>query len=73
MLSSPIILILPLKPTGRRIYEEIWAIAHNILKKDGNLIPYDQLWWNQKDWKEKMNEARYDGGLKPFVLKTVDR
>jgi hypothetical protein len=48
MMSSPIILMIPLKPTGRRVYEEIWAVAHNILKKDGNLIPHDQLWWNQE-------------------------
>ena len=65
--------MLPLKPTGRRIYEEVWAIAHNILKKDGKFIPHDQLWWNQNDWKEKMNDAKFEGGLKPFVLKTVDR
>lgn len=48
-------------------------MAHNILKKDGNLIPHDELWWNKKDWKEKMNQTKYEGGLKPFVLKTVDR
>lgn len=65
-------MMLPMKPTGRRIYEEVWAVAHNILKKDV-IMPHDQLWWNQKDWKEKMNETKYEGGLKPFVLKTVDR
>jgi hypothetical protein len=73
LLSSPIILALPTQPTVRRIYEEVWAIAHNILKKDSKLLPHDDLWWNQPDWKERMSAARYEKGLKPFVLKTVDR
>ena len=27
LISSPIIMSLPLKPSGRRVYEEVWAIA----------------------------------------------
>ena len=36
LLTSPIVLLLPRKPTGRRIYEEVWSLAHNILAKDSN-------------------------------------
>ncbi len=33
LIASPLILVLPLKPTGRRVYEEVWAMASNIIKK----------------------------------------
>ena len=64
------------KPTGRRIYEEVWSIAHRILKKDSKFLERDQLWWNQKNWDEILKNRRDPasrGGLKPFVLKLVDR
>ncbi len=32
ILAMPIVLLLPLKPTGKRIYEEVWAMAQQILK-----------------------------------------
>ena len=51
LLTSPIVLLLPRKPTGRRIYEEVWALAHNILKKDSKFLNPANQWWNDKNWK----------------------
>jgi len=74
LLSSPILMVLPIKPTGRRIYEEVWSIAHKILRKDSKYLKKSNLWWNQKNWRElMMSEKGKQGNLKPFVLKTVDR
>jgi hypothetical protein len=70
LISSPIILVLPSQPSGLRVYNEVWSLAHNILKKDSKFLSQDKLWWKQSNWKELLNEKR---GLKPFVLKTVDR
>lgn len=67
-------LLLPRKPTGRRIYEEVWALAHNILKKDSKfLIDQNLLWWNNSNWKELIGLNRKSKTLQPFVLKMVDR
>mmetsp|Transcript_42310 Transcript_42310/g.64887 ORF Transcript_42310/g.64887 Transcript_42310/m.64887 type:complete len:187 (+) Transcript_42310:3547-4107(+) len=67
-------MVLPIKPTGRRIYEEVWSIAHKILRKDSKYLKKSNLWWNQKNWRElMMSEKGKQGNLKPFVLKTVDR
>lgn len=38
LLTSPLLLLMPRKPTGRRIYEEVWSLAHNILKKDSRFL-----------------------------------
>ena len=77
MISSPIVLQMPNSPTGRRIYEEVWSIAHRILKKNSKFLEKDQLWWNQKNWNDLLSSKKESGssrgGLKPFVLKMVDR
>jgi hypothetical protein len=31
-------MMLPYNPTGRRIYEEVWAIAHNLLHKNSKFL-----------------------------------
>lgn len=38
-ISSPIVSLLPLCPTGRRIYEEVWSLAQVILKKNSAYLP----------------------------------
>ena len=42
LLSSPLVMYLPLMPTGRRIYEEIWSMA-NILLKNPKKVSLP--WW----------------------------
>jgi hypothetical protein len=45
-------LSLPSKPSGYRIYEEVWSIAHNILQKNSKFFQKeDACWWKKKDWK----------------------
>lgn len=76
LLSSPIILSLPLQPTGKRIYEEVWSIAHQILKKNSRYFEKENLWWNEKNWKELLDSSadpKQRSGTQPFVLKMVDR
>ena len=68
-LGSPIVLTLPSKPTGYRIYEEVWAQAQLILKRSSAHLTRDKLWWQ----KGKLSEALKSDCFKPFVLKTVDR
>jgi hypothetical protein len=38
LLASPLLLLMPRKPTGRRIYEEVWSLAHNMLKKESRFL-----------------------------------
>jgi hypothetical protein len=62
--------MLPSQPSGLRIYQEVWSIAHNILKSSSKYLDHDKLWWRQENWKELLKDKK---GLKPFVIKTVDR
>lgn len=66
--------MLPLKPTGRRVYEEIWAIASNIVKKTSGWHDKRNRWWEQKQeiWEDKFQTQKHEL-FKPFILKTVDR
>ncbi|TNV87076.1 hypothetical protein FGO68_gene9179 [Halteria grandinella] len=75
IISSPLILLLPIKPSGRRIYDEVWAVASNILKKSSIYHDRRNRWWEQAGWEEKLaNAANHkDDIFKPFILKTVDR
>jgi hypothetical protein len=41
---------LPTMPTGRRIYEEVWAMAQVLLKKPSKF--QDKLWWQKDNWEE---------------------
>jgi hypothetical protein len=77
--SSPIVLTVPLFPSGRRLYEEIWMMAQILLRKDSKFLNPDEqrdgvLWWTDlTSSKELMTEAENKGTLQPFVLKYVDR
>lgn len=53
IISSPIIIMMPLKPSGRRVYEEVWAMAAHILKKSSIYHDKRNRWWEQKDCLEK--------------------
>lgn len=55
LISSPLIFLVPLKPTGRRIYEEVWAIASNILKKNSIYHDKRNRWWEHANWEDKLN------------------
>ena len=59
-------------------------MAHSILNQDSGNLDSEKLWWRQPNWQEyKESFEGYDGtaesigsllkGLKPFVLKMVDR
>ena len=65
--------MLPFNPTGKRLYEEIWAIAHNLLHKNSKFLKKENLWWNSTTWEKDMVDKKENKGLKPFVLKTVER
>ena len=65
------ILLLPIKPTGRRVYEEIWSVASVLLKKSSIYHNKKNRWWEQKGWEDKI--AKDNDTYKPFVLKTVER
>lgn len=53
ILGTPIIFILPKCPSGRRVYEEVWAVAQNILKKSSIYHNMKNLWWEQANWQDK--------------------
>lgn len=74
LISQPIILLLPLQPTGKRLYEEVWAVAHSLLKKDSQYHDRESHWWNQKEWKQILDGSKDSkSSCLPFVLKFVDR
>ena len=60
--------------TGKRLYQEVWASAQSILKNDSLYRENENIWWQQPKWKEALESDRANLlGLKPFVLKMVDR
>lgn len=63
---------MPLKPTGRRIYEEVWALASKILKDTSVYHDRRNRWWEGPNWQDKLQNSK-DDVFKPFILKTVDR
>jgi hypothetical protein len=71
LISTPIIICIPRKPCGRRLYDEVWAIASNLLKPNSKFQRPSMRWWERKDWKTFVK--RDEGIYKPFVLKMVDR
>jgi hypothetical protein len=62
---------LPLKPSGRRVYEEVWLAASHILKKSSIYHNKQNLWWEQSNWQDLVDNK--DAIFRPFVLKTVER
>ena len=71
LIATPAIILLPKEPSGRRIYDEVWAAAHVLLKPSSKYNLPRHRWWERRDWKDFVR--RGDGIYKPFVLKAVDR
>jgi len=62
---------MPIEPSGRRIYDEVWALAHVLVKPTSKFHRPNSRWWERKDWKGFIKEKT--GVFRPFVLKLVDR
>ena len=71
MIANPLIFQIPKYPSGRRIYDEVWASAHVLLKSNSKFHRLNTRWWERKNWKELVESG--NGIFAPFVLKTVDR
>ena len=69
IIAQPIILCLPQMPSGRRIYDEVWAIAHVLINPTSRLHKPMSRWWERKDWKQVIKSK--EGLYSPFVLKQV--
>ena len=68
--------MMPLQPTGKSLYDEVWAVARQQLKKTSNYIQdKGNLWWESRNLKVTLRNIsqKKDVQFKPFVLKTVDR
>jgi hypothetical protein len=67
--------LIPFKPTGIRVYEEVWAVASSILKKNSIYHDKRNRWWEQANWEDKLHSLmnKEESSFKPFVLKIVDR
>ena len=67
-------MILPFCLTGKRLYEEVWAVANNVLKKTSAFHDLKNLWWEQRNWQSKLVKRESEiQQFKPFVLKSVER
>ena len=72
LIANPLIFSLPTVPSGRRIYDEVWAGAHVLLKPTSRFHRPNSRWWERKNWREILNDAS-KSIYSPFVLKAVDR
>lgn len=61
----------PLKTSGFRIYQEVWAVAHSILKQDSEAVLKDNLWWESDNWDDIVKINHENGVFTPFVIKTI--
>ena len=52
LIANPIIFSMPTVPSGRRVYEEIWASAHVLLKPTSRYHRPMTRWWERKGWRE---------------------
>ena len=71
LLSNPLFFQMPTVPSGRRIYDEVWASAHVLLKPNSRYHRPLTRWWERKNWREIVQSGQ--GIYTPFVLKAVDR
>ena len=71
LISNPLFFTLPLVPSGRRIYDEVWASAHVLLKPNSRFHRPMTRWWERKNWREFTSSSK--GIFSPFVLKAVDK
>ena len=62
---------MPKAPSGRRVYEEVWASAHVLLRPNSRFHTPNYRWWEKKNWRDIVNSGK--GVYAPYVLKMVDR
>ena len=71
LIAYPLVFSLPTIPSGRRIYDEVWASAHVLLKSTSRYHRSNSRWWETKKWRDILNSKK--GIYQPYVLKAVDR
>lgn len=71
LIASPIVLNIPRKPSGRRLYDEVWSIASTLLRANCKFQRPSLRWWETKNWKQTVKDP--NNTFKPFILKTVDK
>ena len=62
---------MPTVPSGRRIYDEIWATAHVLVKPQSKYHRGPARWWERKNWRDLTESGK--GIYAPFALKAVDQ
>lgn len=73
LIQTPIMLTVPYKPTGRRLYDEIWTYARNMLVKTAESHNFNNRWWEDPNWEENLDERHgISKQYKPFIVKTVN-
>ena len=50
LIGTPLILNMPAQPSGRRIYDEVWALAHVLIKPNSKIHRPNSRWWERRDW-----------------------
>jgi hypothetical protein len=50
IVATPMVVLMPLKPSGRRIYEEVWALGSKILKDTSVYHDRRNRWWEAPNW-----------------------
>ena len=58
LIANPLIFTLPTVPSGRRIYEEIWAGAHILLRASSRYHRHNSRWWERRNWREILKDGR---------------
>ncbi len=59
-----------MQPSGRRLYDEVWTVASNMIKHNSKYQQPNCRWWERKDWQMNIDKPII---FKPFVLKVVSR
>ena len=52
LIANPLFFTMPTVPSGRRIYDEVWASAHVMLKPNSRFHRPMTRWWERKNWRE---------------------
>jgi hypothetical protein len=64
------LLWIPRYPSGRRLYDEVWTVASNLVKPNSKLQKPGNRWWERKDWEKYLDSNSI---FKPFILKSVQQ
>ena len=71
LIANPLFFTMPAMPSGRRIYDEVWASANILLKPNSRYHRPMTRWWERKNWRDLTENG--NGMFAPFVLKAVDK